>query len=153
MANTNDVAPPPAGNPAPGEAAPLQPHPARNVVGDREDGKPKPPIKLTRNLLKARAASMPTILPCPPRKPDYDGFDDGDGEDRDDGYEDYAALRAVADEELAESAEAESRLQSQAAAREAQIQTVGKTDSPMHEPVLGPAVFSFTDESRKFALR
>lgn len=153
MSNTNDIAPPPVSNPAPGKAAPLQPHLACNSPSGGEDGRPRLPMKLTRELLKVRVASMATILSCPLPKPDYDGFDDGDGADPDDGYEDYAAFRAEVDEALAESAEADSHLQSQAAAREAQVQTVGKTDSPTHEPVLGPAVFSFTDQSRKFGLR
>jgi len=57
--------PPPASNPAPGLAAPPQPRPGCNAPDGGQNPKPKPPIKLTRNLLKARAAIKPTAPPVP----------------------------------------------------------------------------------------
>lgn len=153
MSSNHRTDSPPAGNPAPGLAAPPQSQPGCNAPDGGQNPKPEPPIKLTRELLKARAAGAPKIPPGPPPQPDYDGFDDGDGADGDDGYEDNAAFRAEVENELAEAAEAESHLQSKNTAKGAQLQAADKAKSPMYEPIFGSSGFSFADRLRMFQAR
>lgn len=53
----------PAGNPAPGLAAPPQPQPGCKAPYGGQNPKPEPPIKLTPALIKAKSKPVPTVDP------------------------------------------------------------------------------------------